>query len=252
MRADFILRDHQNGVMEKLVKSGLAHLCIGVERVEDAQLGDWKKKFYSSNRTAETFGILKKHYPAGVPAGDVHRGRARRDARVDATAAEFAKVPRSGLPGVPSADTLPGTAIYDEAVQKGWLEIEDFDYFDLNTPVMRSETLTREEIEEEIIRLNKGYVSLRWFLRGVSLVDEVSPQHVRLVAPGDDAHLRRLDGPLPESADRDALYRPHRAGLVSDLSTRSAEAIFFTHSHSSALQPHSPACCPISKRHSFS
>ena len=62
LRADFILRDHANGVMEKLVRSGLAHVCIGVERVEDEQLGDWKKKFYSNSRTVETFDILKKHY----------------------------------------------------------------------------------------------------------------------------------------------------------------------------------------------
>jgi len=80
---------------------------------------------------------------------------------------EFAKVLDPDYPAFHPLTPFPGTAIYDEAVQKGWLEIKDFDYFDLNTPIMRSETLSREEIEQEIIRLNKSYVSLKWFLRGV-------------------------------------------------------------------------------------
>jgi anaerobic magnesium-protoporphyrin IX monomethyl ester cyclase len=167
MRADFILRDHKNGVMEKLVRSGLAHLCIGVERVEDDQLGDWRKKFYSSNRTAETFAILKNDYPqvfrqATFIVGERDETRESMQRQLD-----FAKALDPDYPAFHPLTPFPGTAIYDEALANGWLEIEDFDYFDLNTPVMRSATLTRDEIESEIIRLNKSYVSMRWFLRGI-------------------------------------------------------------------------------------
>jgi len=167
MRADFILRDHKNGVMDKLVKSGLAHLCIGVERAEDDQLGDWKKKFYSSNRSVETFQILKKHYPRVFRQATFIVGERDETRESMQRQLEFAKLLDPDYPAFHALTPFPGTAVYDEARAKGWLEIEDFDYFDLNTPVMRSETLTRDEIETEIARLNKGYVSLPWFMRGI-------------------------------------------------------------------------------------
>jgi len=167
MRADFILRDHENGVMDKLVRSGLAHLCIGVERVEDDQLGDWRKKFYSNSRTAETFAILKKHYPQVFRQATFIVGERDETRESMRRQLEFAKLLDPDYPAFHPLTPFPGTSVYDEAVEKGWLEINDFDYFDLNTPVMRSETLSRDEIEQEIVELNKGYVSLSWFLRGV-------------------------------------------------------------------------------------
>jgi anaerobic magnesium-protoporphyrin IX monomethyl ester cyclase len=168
MRADFILRDHDNGVMKKLVDSGLAHICIGVERAEDAQLGDWKKKFYSNNRTVRTFEILKTHYPqvfrqATFIVGE--RDETRESMRAQL---EFARLLDPDYPAFHPLTPFPGTSVYDEAVANGWLEIDDFDYFDLNTPVMRSVELSRDEIEAEIVKLNKSYVNLGWFLRGVT------------------------------------------------------------------------------------
>jgi len=167
MRADFILRDHKNGVMEKLVKSGLAHLCIGVERVEDEQLGDWRKKFYSSSRTVETFDILKKHYPQVFRQATFIVGERDETRESMQRQLEFAKALDPDYPAFHPLTPFPGTSVYDEAVENGWLEIDDFDYFDLNTPVMRSEAMSRDEIEQEIVALNKSYVGLRWFTRGI-------------------------------------------------------------------------------------
>jgi len=149
------------------VRSGLAHLCIGVERVEDDQLGDWRKKFYSSSRTAETFDILKRHYPTVFRQATFIVGERDETRESMRRQLEFAKMLDPDYPAFHPLTPFPGTAVYDEAVEKGWLEINDFDYFDLNTPVMRSETMSREEIEAEIVELNKGYVSLKWFLRGI-------------------------------------------------------------------------------------
>jgi hypothetical protein len=40
MRSDCIIRDEKRGIMEKLVRAGLRHLCIGVERAEvDVEIG---------------------------------------------------------------------------------------------------------------------------------------------------------------------------------------------------------------------
>ncbi len=168
MRADFILRDHENGVMEKLVRSGLAHLCTGVERAEEARLGDWRKKFYSTSRTAKTFEILREHYPSVFRQATFIVGGKDETRESMREQLEFAKSLQPDYPAFHPLTPFPGTAVYDEAIEKDWLEIKDFDYFDLNTPVMRSETLSRAEIEQEIVQLNKGYVGPRWFLKGIA------------------------------------------------------------------------------------
>jgi anaerobic magnesium-protoporphyrin IX monomethyl ester cyclase len=80
---------------------------------------------------------------------------------------DFARSLDPDYPAFHPLTPFPGTRVYDEAKAKGWLEITDFDYFDLATPVMRSETMTRAEIEQAIIRLNRSFVSLRWLLRGL-------------------------------------------------------------------------------------
>lgn len=168
MRADFILRDERSGIMEALVASGLRHLCIGVERVEDDNLDSWRKTFYSQSQSAQTFALLKRKYPQVFrQATFIVGGRTETRESMRAQLA-FAKALDPDYPAFHPLTPFPGTAIYDEAVAKGWLEITDFDYFDLSTPVMRSETMTRAEIEQEIIKLNRSYISLRWWLRGIT------------------------------------------------------------------------------------
>ena len=167
MRADFILRDEKNGVMEKLVRSGLAHLCIGVERAENAQLGDWRKPFYNCDQTVETFELLRKKYPKVFRQATFIVGG--RDETLESMALQlkFAKSLKPDYPAFHPLTPFPGTGTYDEAVKNDWLEIKDFDYYDLATPVMRSETLTREQIQAEIVRLNKSFVSVFWLVAGL-------------------------------------------------------------------------------------
>jgi anaerobic magnesium-protoporphyrin IX monomethyl ester cyclase len=50
MRADCIVRDEKKGILEKLVRAGMAHILIGVERAEDDSLSSLDKRFYSGRR----------------------------------------------------------------------------------------------------------------------------------------------------------------------------------------------------------
>ncbi len=47
MRLDAILRDEEAGIFEKLVRSGLSHICVGIERIHDDQLRGFGKGFYA-------------------------------------------------------------------------------------------------------------------------------------------------------------------------------------------------------------
>jgi len=46
-----------------MVRSGLRHVCIGVERNDDEDLVGWGKKFYSHSQSVRTFDLLKRKYP---------------------------------------------------------------------------------------------------------------------------------------------------------------------------------------------
>lgn len=168
VRADYLLRDEKLGVLEKLVKSGLSHVCIGVERVENAQLRDWGKGFYSASQSAEAFALLKEKYPSVFRQGTFIVGTREETPALMQAQLEFAKRLDLDYPAFHPMTPFPGTQVYDEAKAEGWLEITDFEYFDLSTPIIRSKEMTREQIEREIIRLNKGYVGVRWFLRGIT------------------------------------------------------------------------------------
>lgn len=168
VRADFLLRDERLGVLEKLVRSGMAHVCIGVERAEDASLGDWRKKFYSNSQSHEAFRLLRDKYPSVFRQATFIVGTRDETRETLQRQLEFARSLDPDYPAFHPVTPFPGTELYEQAKAGGWLEIDDFDYFDLSTPVIRSEELSRDEIEQEIVRLNKSYVGLRWFLRGVT------------------------------------------------------------------------------------
>ncbi|MGB9599737.1 MAG: B12-binding domain-containing radical SAM protein, partial [Myxococcota bacterium] len=63
MRADCLLRDEKNGILEKMVRSGLVHICIGIERSEKDVLESFNKKFYKPSITEEIISIFKRKYP---------------------------------------------------------------------------------------------------------------------------------------------------------------------------------------------
>jgi anaerobic magnesium-protoporphyrin IX monomethyl ester cyclase len=168
VRADYLLRDEKLGVLEKLVKSGLSHVCIGVERDENATLSNWDKSFYNSSQSVAAFKLLKEKYPSVFRQGTFIVGTREETPESMRRQLEFARSLDLDYPAFHPMTPFPGTALYDQAKAEGWLELDDFDYFDLSTPVVRSAAMTREQIELGIVALNKSYVGVRWFLRGVT------------------------------------------------------------------------------------
>ena len=70
-------------------------------------------------------------------------------------------------PAFHAATPFPGTDFWQEANENKWLEVEDFDFYDMSTPVMGSEKMKREEIDLAIIELSRRYVGVKWFLKGI-------------------------------------------------------------------------------------
>jgi len=168
MRADYLVRDHETGILQELVDGGLAHVSIGAERAEDEALGAFGKRHYSAATTIRAFDILRRFYPSvfrqatfivGVP--DETRESMLRQL-------EFARQLDLDYPGFHPLTPVPGTPLWEEAVGKGWLEADSFDQFDWSTPVIPSRSMSRRQIEETLIEIEKACVTIPWLLRGLT------------------------------------------------------------------------------------
>jgi len=167
MRLDAILRDERAGVFEKLVRSGLSHICVGVERVHNDQLQGFGKGFYSEADTREVFAILNRKYPSVFRQATFIVGvRDETPGSLDEMV-NFAMELNADYPGFHPITPVPGTAFWDTAHQEGWLEVKEFAKFDWMTPVMGSRTMTRQEIEDAIVRMQKKFLRVPWLLKGL-------------------------------------------------------------------------------------
>lgn len=168
MRADCLLRDEQNGILEKMVRSGLVHICIGIERSEQDILASFNKKFYKPNITEEVISIFKKKYPQVFLQGTFIVGHRKESRNSLMNLGEYAKRLGLDFPAFHPLTPVPGTVMYDEAIAKGWLKDVDFDEFDWSTPVMDSEYLSREEILNITAEITADYLRPEWILKGLT------------------------------------------------------------------------------------
>ena len=155
LRADYIIRDEKIGLFAKMVKAGLNHPLVGVERLSEKDLKNLDKN-YNQSMIKQAFGIMKK-YPQVCRQGTLIT------CLRDDTRESMLELPKyaqeldiDGLVFHPVAP-VPGTILYEEAKEKGWLEVKDFKEYDWCTPVWSSQTLSREELAKLNIEVTKRF-----------------------------------------------------------------------------------------------
>jgi radical SAM superfamily enzyme YgiQ (UPF0313 family) len=166
-RADGVVRDEENGVLEKLVRAGLAHVLIGVERAEDETLRGFNKRFYQGGVVERALGIFKRRYPQVFLQGTFIVGVKDETPESLRRQADLARRLDIDFPAFHPITPVPGTPIYDEAIRAGRITEEMFDEFDWLTPVLDSDYMTRDEIAEAMHRMNETFVNPRWLARGL-------------------------------------------------------------------------------------
>ncbi len=168
MRADCLKRDEENGILEKMVRSGLVHICIGIERVEKEVLDSFNKKFYKPSITEEVIEIFKRKYPQVFLQGTFIVGHRKESRESLLRLGEYAKRLGLDFPAFHPLTPVPGTMMYDEAIAKGWLKDVSFEEFDWSTPVMDSEYLSREEILDLTSKITADYLRFDWIIKGLT------------------------------------------------------------------------------------
>ncbi len=167
LRVDCVLRDLKNSVFDKMVKAGLSHMCMGVERCDEKWLADSKKFFYSTDKTRECIEILNKKYPHIFKQVTFIVGVRDEDEESMWRQIKFAKALKVDFPAFHPLTPVPGTQLWEEALEKKWLETKDFTNFDWATPVMSSKFLDTHEISNLIYKANKEFINFHWLVKGI-------------------------------------------------------------------------------------
>ncbi len=167
MRTDFILRDYKAGIFDKLVKSGLSHAIVGVERATTNDVEKLNKKGYTSNKSFLAFQILKK-YPQVFRHGTFVNGIWDDTKESILAQADFARKIGVDYPSFHCITPHPGTALWDEGIEQNRIEFKDFSRYSWFTPIMRTKYLTTDELAKANQLANIKFVTHPdWLVRGL-------------------------------------------------------------------------------------
>ena len=167
MRADFLLRDEKKGIVEKLVRSGLSHFCMGVEHNSQDVLDGYNKSFYSPSDSEEVIRIFKKKYPEVFLQATFIIGNQQESRESIRSLLKYAKSLKVDFPAFHILTPFPGTTLYKKFEFQG-IEMEpDYEKYDLNTPIVATEHLTRDEVAWEVYGLFKKSVTFWWLMKGL-------------------------------------------------------------------------------------
>ena len=156
LRADYVVRDEELGILERAVRSGLCQVMIGVERPDEKGLVTLNKHSNGPDITARAFEIFRKKYPSVFTIGSVIFGL------WDETEKSLEELSRYQykigmdycffIPLTPN----PGTSIYEEAQKDGIIEVTDRRCYNFHTPVMRTRRFSAKQLEKLYFKLLFG------------------------------------------------------------------------------------------------
>lgn len=151
-RCDDIIKN--KATLPKLRKSGLIWVLLGVENSEQSTLEGFKKGIMPEDAKAAV-RLLKEN---GIFAHAMFIIGQRKDtAQSIARLREFASDLDPDFAMFGALTPFPGTAIYEEARREGWIEDSNWSHYDMVHAIMSTETLSRNEVQEEIYRCYRSF-----------------------------------------------------------------------------------------------
>ena len=167
-RLDQMLHQEKLGVFQKMVRTGLRHVLVGVERPAADSLGWLNKHGYGYNVAKEAFSIMRDKYPEVFRQGTFITGIRTDTAESIRNLLDYAHDVDVDFAAFHPITPFPGTPLYDDAVRSGWIEETDFAKYDMFCPIMPTEHLSRDEVAHWTTWCQQNFVAkrpLRYFKR---------------------------------------------------------------------------------------
>lgn len=151
-RCDDIIRNKE--VLPKLRRSGLNWVLLGVENAEPSTLNAFKKGIIPED--ARTAVKLLKKNDIFAHAMLIIGGR-KDTVESIRRQVEFADELDPDLVMFGVLTPFPGTQIYEEAKQNGWIEDFNWTHYDMVHAIMPTETLSRMEVQEQLYECYRSF-----------------------------------------------------------------------------------------------
>ncbi|MFP4474969.1 MAG: B12-binding domain-containing radical SAM protein [Desulfatibacillaceae bacterium] len=176
VRADKLLEQERDGVLESMVRAGFRHTLVGAEHDSQSSLDYLNKGLSEADVTEQAFRMLcEKHpqvfrqatYITGLPddTRDSIKALLRHAHRCNLDFAAFHPV-----------QPFPGTRFYEEMQEEGLIEETDFSRYDMFYPVMRTRHASREEVADATNWCYKNFVAKKPFRYAARML---SPHRIR-------------------------------------------------------------------------
>lgn len=140
-RADLLIK-HQE-YLPLMRRAGNLMAQIGIEAASDEELQNLRKEL-TVEQVREAVSLLREH--GIVSEGLIIVGTRQDDAHSIRRKVDFLKWLDVDHAIFTIYTPFPGTEVFDEAKEKGWLETTDYALYDMAYPIMATEHLSREEV----------------------------------------------------------------------------------------------------------
>ncbi len=174
VRADLLIEQEKQGILEKMVRAGLRHTLFGGERCTEEELKAIGKTGLRGTELVTACHILAKKYPEVFRQATFITGiRSETEESLELLGA-YARKAKLDFAAFHTLMPYPGTPLWDQANENHWIEDYDFSKYDMFTPVMASETLSRAQIAHYTNKLYQDFVSKRAFQYVQGLLSPIS------------------------------------------------------------------------------
>ena len=177
-RADCLARDEELGILEKMVRAGMAYTIVGVERHRNLDYGNLHKVNYDTQKVARICRLIHENYPEVFLQGTFLMGL-EDDSREELfRLIDYAASIGIDFPSFHILSPAPGTLLYRQLKAEGKTAGLDYAKMDWFTPLWPTRHLSTDELSRMMYLMMKrfmlkksGYVKNliqpHWFKRSV-------------------------------------------------------------------------------------
>jgi len=169
VRADLVIEQEKQGVLEKMVRAGFRHGLYGGERFSAEEMELIGKSGMDGSELQQACSILEQKYPQVFNQATFLTGIRTETKESMKSLGHYSRSAHLDFAAYHPIMPYPGTPLWQEAVENGWIEEHDFSKYDMFSPVMSSEYLSRTEIADLTQELYQHFIikNPRRYLKGL-------------------------------------------------------------------------------------